>query len=102
MAVIDALPSKSIISGARGTLDYYCYKGLNVVRMWPRSPGIDRTWQVLATASQFSAAQAGSKTLSPTVKASYDYLAQSAPYTWRDWLTRLYLGGVAKSLEHQE
>lgn len=36
MARLDALPSKDIIHGFRGIIDFYLWRGLPVARSWPK------------------------------------------------------------------
>lgn len=49
MAVLQNMPSERIISSLEGILDFYFWKGLPVVRAWPKAPepteAIKRTWE---------------------------------------------------------
>lgn len=94
MAVLDTLPAQSIIDGLKGVLDFYSYKGIPVVRTWPRSPGHDRAPAVEAQWAAFSFAASEWNNLSPEVQQAYNTLASGTAYTARDWQMRAYLTGV--------
>ena len=94
MAILDTLPSKAIIDGLKGVLDFYSWKGIPVVRSWPRSPGHDRSPAVEAQWVAFGYAAGEWKNLSAEVKQAYIDLAQGTSYTGRDWFMRSYLTGI--------
>ena len=94
MAVIKAMPSEAIISGYKGTLDYYYNMGLACVRRWPRSPGHLRTPAVMSTWEAFATASRLWMQLSPEVQRSYEELATGTGLTGRDMFQRSYLKGL--------
>lgn len=96
MAVLKAMPSEAIISGFKGTVDFYEYMGLPVARSWPRSPGHRRVPAVEAQWSDWSNASREWNQLSPAVQAAYKILAESSGLSGRDLQVRGYLAGIYK------
>lgn len=94
MAKLTALPEQTIISGFKGTIDYYVYMGIPVARSWPRSPGKHRAPAVEAQWPSFSTAAKEWSKLSPAVQAAYYSLAQSSGLDGRDLQVRGYLSGL--------
>jgi len=47
MAKLTNMPESNIISGLKGTVDFYYWKGIPVARSWPRSPGRQRSPAVM-------------------------------------------------------
>lgn len=74
MAKLGSMPDTAIISGLKGTVDFYYYKGIPVARAWPRSPGKQRA---PAVAAQWPAWSVASKSW---VKLSRAYQLDHA--TW--------------------
>lgn len=93
MAKIGAIPSKDIVDGFRGVLDYYCHPNGFVVRSWPRSPGRNRNPQVVAAQGPFTYINKLASTLPPDVIEPYKELALGSGLTWKDYLNRLYING---------
>ena len=95
MAVLAALPTLEIISGFKGTLDYYVYMGLAVCRKWPRSPGharapaVQAQWQPFATAARLWG------TLPAHVQDAYSKMASGSSMNGRDLSVKLYLNAKA-------
>ncbi|MBA7643921.1 hypothetical protein ES703_51655 [subsurface metagenome] len=94
MAVIKVMPSEAIISGFKGTLDFYYNMGLACVRRWPRSPGHLRTQAVMSTWSAFGYASGEWKNLSPEVQAAYNKMSSGSGLTGKDLFQRAYLKGI--------
>jgi hypothetical protein len=94
MAKLLALPEQAIISGFKGTVDYYVYMGIPVARSWPRSPGKTRAPAVEAQWSAFRYASQEWVKLSPEVQAAYRAMAQSSGLDGRDLQMRAYLSGL--------
>ena len=94
MAVIREMPSEAIISGFRGSLDYYYNMGLACVRKWPRSPGHLRTQAVMSTWGAFADASRLWSKLSPEVQRTYEEMATGTGLTGRDMFQRGYLKGL--------
>lgn len=94
MAVIKTMPSEAIISGFRGTLDYYYNMGLACVRRWPRSPGHRRAPAVEAGWPAFTAASRLWTQLSPEVQRSYEEMATGTGLSGRDMFQRSYMKGL--------
>ncbi len=94
MAIIKRLPSQAIIDGFKGTLDYYVCMGIPCVRMWPRSPGKNRTAAVKAQWPAWTTASREWSNLSPAVQDAYRTLATNSGLSGRDMFTRAYLTGL--------
>lgn len=94
MAIIKKMPGEHVISGFRGTLDYYYYMGLACVRMWPRSPGSKRSPEVMAGWVAFKEAAQLAKELSPTMIDFYSRNAAGTNMTWKDLFFRSYMSGL--------
>jgi len=93
MAKLSAMPSKDIVDAFRGTLDFYRWCDLVIVRKWPRSPGRLRNPYVMATAERFAYVNQMTSTITPDLKAAYAYTALDSSLTWKDIMVSLYLSG---------
>ncbi len=94
MAKLTELPSEAIISGFKGTLDYYLWNGIAVCRKWPRSPGRSRSPAVEAQWPAFTFAAKEWKNLSKVVQDAYHKLATGSGLSGRDMQVRAYLTGL--------
>lgn len=94
MAKVVALPAKGIISGFKGTLDFYIHDGQTCVRRWPKSPGKKRSAAVEAQWPTFTYATRFWNTLSPEIQASYRMLSTGTGLSARDMAMRAYLSGL--------
>lgn len=94
MPVLDALPSLDVINTLKGTLDFYYWKGLAVVRSWPHIPMSSRTPASLASAQLFGQIVQGWALTGGQVKNWYTQAAADQPRTGRD----LYVSGVLGGL----
>ncbi|MBA7713048.1 hypothetical protein ES703_122046 [subsurface metagenome] len=94
MAKIGAMPSEAIISGFKGTLDFYVHDGQPCVRKWPRSPGHARAPAVEAQWAAFSYASQEWNNLSQEVRDAYDRMSETTALSGRDWFMRSYLSGI--------
>lgn len=97
MAKVAQLPSKSIIDGLRGKLDYSVWCNLVIVRKWPRSPGRKRNAAVVAAQGPFSYINKLASTLNDEVINSYKVIATGGGVSWKDYLTRWYINGTIKT-----
>jgi len=96
MAIITKMPALKIISGFKGTLDFYVHCGLNCVRRWPRSPGHRRTPEVEAQWPVFKEAVALWAEISSVVRDAYAEMAVTTDLTPRDMFTRGYISGILR------
>ena len=94
VALITAMTSEDIISGYKGTLDFYVHRGLNCVRKWPQSPGHNRSPAVMTGWTAFSYAAAEWKHLSPAVQQAYNQYSTNSGLTGRDLFMRAYIRGL--------
>lgn len=88
MAKISAMPSKEIISGFKGTIDFYSWKGIPVARKWPVHRPRDRSQEERDTQVLFAFVVRGWNDLSPIVKEAWNRMAVGFPLTGRDLYTR--------------
>jgi hypothetical protein len=91
MARVSALPALDIISGLKGTLDFYLWKGIPVCRSWPRSPGHKRAAAVEAQWPAFTNAARLWPTLSAEVQQACAAMSAGTPLSNRDIAQKLYL-----------
>lgn len=94
LAKLRVLPHQNIISGFRGKIDFYVWKGIAVARKWPRSPGKSRSPAVEAQWPIFADAAALWNELSDEVRSAYIKMAESTALTGRDLFTRSYITGI--------
>lgn len=94
MARLTALPEEAIISGFKGTLDYYVWKGLPVVRAWPSSPGKRRSASVEAQWPVFADAMRLWTSLSSEVQDAYRAMATGSTMSGRDMFSKTYINGI--------
>lgn len=94
MAKLRQMPSLAIISGYKGSIDFYLWKGIPCARSWPRSPGHQRSPAVMAQWQAFTTASREWPFLSPTIQAAYQEMATDSGLTARDLQIRGYIGGL--------
>ncbi|GAH65825.1 unnamed protein product, partial [marine sediment metagenome] len=94
MAKIRRLPSQGIIDGFKGTLDFYFNMGIPYVRLWPKSPGKNRSEPVKAQWPAWAYVAKEWSNLSPAVQDAYRTLATNSGLSGRDMFTRSYLAGL--------
>jgi len=99
VAKIGKLPGAAVISGFKGTIDYYVWKGIACVRSWPRSPGHERAPAVEAQWSAFTEASKLWNELSPEVREAYKRMAAGTHLSGRDVFTKSYISPLVIRLE---
>jgi hypothetical protein len=87
------MPSEAVINGFRGSIDYYVYRGINCVRMWPRKKRLPPTQAESAHWPAFSDAVAEWNALSPTVRDAYISMASGSTLSGRDIMIKMYING---------
>jgi hypothetical protein len=91
VAKIGALPSKAIISGFYGVIDYYVRDGQAIVRKWPRrhapvsAPLQMAQWPIFAASTRLWTA------LSAEQQQLYNEMASGSTLSGRDLASKLYL-----------
>jgi len=98
MAKLNALPSLEVIDTLKGTLDFYLWKGIPVVRKWPYIPMSSRTPASLASAQLFGQIVQGWALTGGEPRAAYQEAAADQPRTARD----LYVSGVLGHLHERQ
>lgn len=91
MAKITKMPSKAVISGFKGTLDFYVHDGIACVRSWPRSPGRNRAPAVQARWAAFAWAATNWYSQSQEVRDAYNQMATSTYMTGRDLFMKNFI-----------
>lgn len=99
MAKLKKLPSSRIISGLKGTIDFYVYMGLPVARKWPRSPGHKRAPRVEAQWSAFAYIAASWPNIEPAIQEAYTQNALGTKLTGRDLFTKNFISPLFLKLE---
>lgn len=94
MAIIKEMLGEKVISGFKGTLDFYYYMGVPCCRAWPKSPGSNRTPAVQAGWALFANASREWDNLSPEVRRTYEELATGSALSGRDMFMRAYMKGL--------
>ncbi|MBA7493217.1 hypothetical protein ES702_03783 [subsurface metagenome] len=85
---------EKVISGFKGTLDYYYYMGIACVRKWPKSPGKKRSPAVMAWWVPFTYAVYQWQHITPEVRRAYEELATGTGLSARDMFIRSYMKGL--------
>ena len=96
MAKLAALPEEAIISGFKGTLDYYVWNGIPVCRSWPNKGRSNMTAAERAVWPVFSDAVHIWNQMSPEVRDAYNAMASGSTLSGRDMATKMYIN--AKSI----
>ena len=92
MPVLEAIPAPAIIKAFRGTLDFYCYRGLACSRSWPRRPTQPRAPAVAAAAALFAGYARRASNTHPIIQQEAAIDAQGTAWTWRDVVTAAAYG----------
>jgi len=80
-----------VISGFKGTLDYYVHCGLNCVRSWPRSPGPHRAPAVQAGWEAFTWAAKNWNSIDPEIQNAFKQMAAGTNMSGRDIFLKSYI-----------
>jgi len=94
MAIVKEMVAQEVISGFKGTVDFYYWMGIPCARRWPRSPGHTRAPDVMSQWPAFTYAVKLWVQVSPIVRAAYNTLAPDTGLSGRDWFMRAYLTGI--------
>lgn len=94
MAILEAMPQESIISGFKGKIDFYYWLGIPVCRTWPRPPSAPRSPNVTARYAPFGYINSMAKDLPEYLRDQYRQAAQGTGLTWKDYMVRAYMGGI--------
>lgn len=94
MAIVTAMPHLAIISGFKGTIDFYYWMGIPVARAWPKSPGKIRSAAVMAEWPAWTYAAKEWSNISPEIQAAYNEWSTNSGLSGRDMFTRSYLTGL--------
>lgn len=94
MAKLTHLPSRNIIDGLKGKIDFYVYMDIPCARKWP-------VWR---TRESYPLEKANQDDFSTITKAAinmplefldaYKKMAQGTPFTWKDLMIRTFMRGL--------
>ncbi len=91
MAKLTNLPGLEIISGFKGTIDFYVHDGIPCARSWPRSPGHDRAPAVQAQWSAFTTASRLWRLIDQDTRDAFNAMAAGTNMTGRDIQVKSYI-----------
>jgi len=88
------MPSRVIIDGFKGTIDFYLWMGIAVARKWPvwrpRAPHPVE----LAGQLDFSRINKAAINMPLEFIDAYKWMAQGTPFTWKDLMVRSFMRGL--------
>lgn len=93
MAVLRQMPQQAIISGFKGTIDFYLWKGIPCARKWPHWPKRVPYPQEKANQDRFAYAVHIWPLLSEYLREMYRQMTVGTDWTPRDIFMRCYLSG---------
>ncbi|GAH51729.1 unnamed protein product [marine sediment metagenome] len=88
------MPSRVIIDGFKGKIDFYLYLGIPVARKWPVWKKRESTPEEKAGQDDFKLINQIAITLPVEIISAYREMATSTPFTWKDLLVRGYMRGL--------
>lgn len=94
MVKLAGVPPRGIVLGFKGALDFYSWKGIVVVRRWPRKPTQPRSAAVQAQWADFKTITQGFKTIDVTVVPALSSMASGTQVTTKDVAVQLYYGNA--------
>ena len=92
MARLDRLPATAVIDGFKGTLDFYAYKGIPVVRRWPRTSTSGSNPASAAIHAPFARAAQLKPLISDPVKVALDRYRMGGRFIWPDVHVAAFFG----------
>lgn len=92
MAVITQLPPMEVIQSHKGVLDYYYWRGLYVVRQWPRKSAHPITPNMAVTLPVLAAYSKALATLTPALYQAALAQTKGTLWTWKDVTTAAAFG----------
>lgn len=94
MAVLGAPLDPVTVASLKGTLDYYLWRGIPVVRGWPRKPIAPRTPAVIAAYIEFGEVAKAITSIPLELQEEVKAYAKTSNWTWRDWWTAAMYGNM--------
>lgn len=94
MAVLGAPLDPVTVASLKGTLDYYLWRGVPVVRSWPRKPIQPRTPAVVNAYLEFGAIAKAITSIPLELQEEVKAYAKYTNWTWRDWWTAAMYGNM--------
>lgn len=94
MAKLTHMPSRAIIDGFKGDVDFYLYMGIPCARKWPVWRKREPHPAERANQEDFALINQYAITLPVELITAYRELAQGTPFTWKDLLVRSYMRGL--------
>lgn len=94
MAKLTQMPEQAIIDGFKGKLDFYAWKGIPCVRMWPRYFTRKPHPAEAANQQRFAYINQLASTLPAYIIDQYKAMAVGTPFSWKDLLVQSYIKGM--------
>lgn len=94
MAVINEMASPERVKAFRGVLDFYCYRGLNCVRRWPRKPVMPRSLPSQQSAAEFADYVRSLGLTDARLRDEMIAVVHGTDWTWRDMVTAAAYGNL--------
>lgn len=94
MAKLVVLPEQAIISGFKGTIDFYVHDGVPCARKWPRPPSAKRAPAVQAQWPDFIYISKMWLEIPQEMRDAYREMAVGSGLSGRDMFIRSYLSGL--------
>lgn len=98
MAVLAKMPNEAIISGFKGSVDFYFWKGRACARRWPQAPAGIRSPAVVAAQLPFIEAIRLWGLASKEVKDAYKAASAATSYSGYE----LFIQGYIKGIYHRD
>jgi len=95
MAILAVMPQEHIIAGFHGVIDFYYWKGMPIVRSWPRPPIGPRSPYVTVRYEPFAYINKVAGQLPEYLRQQYAQMAQGTGLNWKDYLVRSYMRGIS-------
>jgi len=94
MVKLDRLPTKSVIKGLAGVLDFYVINGQAIVRRWPKKYTGPSTPKATCNQRRFRDFQKGQKYWNRPTKKLCQHAAVRSGWRWNDYAYKCYMGRV--------
>jgi hypothetical protein len=94
VAVLGAPLDPVTVASLKGTLDYYLWRGIPVVRSWPRKPMMPRAPAVTEAYLTFGAVARAITQVPLELQDEVKAYAKLTNWTWRDWWTAALYGNM--------
>ena len=88
------MPSRDIIDGLAGTIDFYLWNGIACARKWPHYPPRKPFEAEASNQADFAYINKLAPTLSPLIIENAKLMAAGTKLTWKDLIVMGYMSGI--------